>query len=708
MRHGGRGWVPQRVGRVYLLLSLLGPGAALILARRFDLGVPATAVTVLLGLAPAYLAWASFRADRVEADPVDLDRVVDELAMAVRNQWDSEVAVRRVHDPYPLPVAWQVAPGDLAEPWGFLSELARAWPGGPPGDPALWPPDASGLAGRDGEIGQVFLERVPTRRLVILGEPGSGKSVLLIRLLQDLLARRTTTDPVPMLFSLASWDPRQPLKAWMADQLRHAHPGLTAAAPSPVALTATAADGAGDLALYLLNAGRVLPLLDGLDELPPAQHAIALDLLNRDLAASQPLVLTSRTAPYHAAMARPGTTVRLNGAAVLQLCRLGARAAADYLSRDAGGPDSPAAERWSSVVTHLGTDSPVGQALSTPLGLFLARTIYNPRPGAHPGSGAARHPDPDELCDTTAFPDRAAIDAHLFSAFIPAAYTSRQAHPPRWTAEQARHAFVFVAQFLQHQRAGSPDLAWWELLTAVPRRIRRLTVGLTVGLVAGLGMGLGMGLGVGPGMGLLWGLAAAVVIGLASARAEGDAAKLATGLRLDRAAVPFGLVVGLAAWGLVGLLGITLTAGLLFGLTFGLTSLLMGGLRPGEVDLTVSSAPAVLYDVDRRAFLLAGLLYGLPIGLSLGATMGLVLSLTIEASAVIGLGSGLAVGLAYGLQETAWGRSAMFRAYLTVRHRIPWDLPAFLQDAHQQRGVLRQVGPVYQFRHIDLQRHLAQ
>jgi hypothetical protein len=32
---------------------------------------------------------------------------------------------------------------------------------------------------------------------------------------------------------------------------------------------------------------------------------------------------------------------------------------------------------------------------------------------------------------------------------------------------------------------------------------------------------------------------------------------------------------------------------------------------------------------------------------------------------------------------------------------------AFLTDAHQVRGVLRQVGPVHQFRHIDLQRRLA-
>ena len=40
------------------------------------------------------------------------------------------------------------------------------------------------------------------------------------------------------------------------------------------------------------------------------------------------------------------------------------------------------------------------------------------------------------------------------------------------------------------------------------------------------------------------------------------------------------------------------------------------------------------------------------------------------------------------------------------RNRLPWQLMAFLADAHQ-RGVLRQAGAVYQFRHIELQHRLA-
>ncbi|WP_436988374.1 NACHT domain-containing protein [Streptomyces sp. enrichment culture] len=54
----------------------------------------------------------------------------------------------------------------------------------------------------------MFAQRVPTRRLVVLGEPGSGKTMLLVRLLQDLDAQRIDGGPVPALFSLASRDPR--------------------------------------------------------------------------------------------------------------------------------------------------------------------------------------------------------------------------------------------------------------------------------------------------------------------------------------------------------------------------------------------------------------------------------------------------------------------------------------------------------------------
>ncbi|MFJ2648387.1 hypothetical protein ACIO1C_16820 [Streptomyces sp. NPDC087420] len=48
------------------------------------------------------------------------------------------------------------------------------------------------------------------------------------------------------------------------------------------------------------------------------------------------------------------------------------------------------------------------------------------------------------------------------------------------------------------------------------------------------------------------------------------------------------------------------------------------------------------------------------------------------------------------------------RAYLAVRHRLPFHLSGFLADAHRHRSLLRQAGAVYQFRHLELQHHLTE
>ena len=48
----------------------------------------------------------------------------------------------------------------------------------------------------------------------------------------------------------------------------------------------------------------------------------------------------------------------------------------------------------------------------------------------------------------------------------------------------------------------------------------------------------------------------------------------------------------------------------------------------------------------------------------------------------------------------------MASLWLGLRHRLPLRLMGFLDDAYRL-GLLRVVGPVYQFRHADLQDHLA-
>ena len=49
-----------------------------------------------------------------------------------------------------------------------------------------------------------MLARVPTGRLVVLGEPGAGKTILMVRLVLDLLDRRDGAALVPFLAPVAS------------------------------------------------------------------------------------------------------------------------------------------------------------------------------------------------------------------------------------------------------------------------------------------------------------------------------------------------------------------------------------------------------------------------------------------------------------------------------------------------------------------------
>ena len=56
--------------------------------------------------------------------------------------------------------------------------------------------------------------------------------------------------------------------------------------------------------------------------------------------------------------------------------------------------------------------------------------------------------------------------------------------------------------------------------------------------------------------------------------------------------------------------------------------------------------------------------------------------------------------------RSSWLSYSVTRVWLALTGRLPWRLMTFLEDA-RHRGVLRQAGPVCQFRHALLQERLA-
>jgi hypothetical protein len=309
--------------------------------------------------------------------------------------------------------------------------------------------------------------------------------MLMVRLVLDLLARRAIGGPVPVLASMASWNPAdQDLRGWLGAQLAIDYPAL-ANPPSAGVQDPTQAAA-------LLASGLILPVLDGLDEIPEEVRGPAISRINDALRSGEQLVVTCRSQQYRDAIRpRGGVEVTLRAAAAVQLRPLDGEAVRSYLCDDAGGPVARA--RWEPVFAVLGTEAPIGQALRTPLMVGLARAIYDPRPGEL----ARTLRDPAELC-SPALADRTAVESVLFDAFIPAAYRSDRAG--RWKAQDAEEWLVFLARLLDRKIA-NPDLAWWQLPLAVPgfalwrAVVAGVVAGVTAGFAAGVGMGISFGLG---------------------------------------------------------------------------------------------------------------------------------------------------------------------------------------------------------------------
>ena len=683
---------------VFLALQTVSAGLALWLSEQFQVAPPAaTAVALVPALPSAFMTWIAYRDDRAEA-AADTDAKARTLATAVTA---AETGQR----------AQLIGPGAHRIDLVFRHRSERA-------------NNATGAAD-EGRLTDVvaYYRRLRPARLVITGEPGSGKTLLALDLLLGLLTHpeRTEADPVPVRLSLAGWDTDRPLRDWLAEEVHEQFRDRGV----------TAAD-----AWLLVDRHRVLPVLDGLDEMDTATTPIgrrraprALEQLNayQDPTGNAPVILTCRTAQYAELAA---LDLRIRESARIEITPVTPAQATAYLTARSTGP-----ARWTTVFDTLtaAPDGALAQTLSTPWRLNLAATAYEER---HPETlGYLRDPR-----DLLGFASPDGMRDHLLAAYLPAAISQHPTRPGRYRADRTHRWLAALAAHLATAARASAsagaetDLVLHQLWPMAGRRRVRTAdaflaalvfLALDALLLAQVPIGLSSRelLGAVPvmllGLGALWQAGRAhpqrpraarlqrlrdpvqrrrivreIACGLGAGLAGGLGVGLGVGLAVDFA---IGLAGGLAM-ALAGGLAIGLVSGLAGGFALGLTA-------PAAAATQTSGLPS---HTDPRHLVRDDLVIGLAGGLTFGFAGGIAGALTFGAA--FGLAFGIVAGFTGGLVGGLYFATGAGRRYVVFlccsRGRLPWRLGAFLHWAYGA-GLLRISGTAYQFRHRELQEWLT-
>ncbi|MBB6472112.1 hypothetical protein BJ992_001543 [Sphaerisporangium rubeum] len=691
MANRHRSW-PAILVDVLLLAALC---ALVVYAVRLTSLDQKATVTDTLGLVLAATASAALivrrirsRLDRGVTNHDQEESAKQTLVGVVWREWSDESVIRSLD--YPIPVAWRLVKDRRLADHRHLGGIKFPDDAGD---------DVSALA-RD------FM-KLDTWRLVVTGDPGTGKSTLAMRLLLELSGKkRDPAWPVPVLLSLSGWDTTQKggLRAWLIKTLERDYQALWA-----TGLGTGAAD-------TLVTGGHILPILDGLDELPAPVRAGVISALETS---TEQFVLTSRLQELRQAITELGRPLPCT--AVIAPKPLTRTIAETYL-RDRLPPEP--GPHWEKLLSGLRTGKPaaLSQMAGTPLGLWLLNAVYI-RTGADPA------PLTGELGR-----QHAELEAHLWDGYIRAHLAAR---PPRGRADgrsglsrlQPRHEWD-PERTLDYLRrlAGTlsardtRDLVWWRLgmqvLSEKERRRAGLRIWGWIGLLGGLVAAVG-------GQ-----LPSVVTIPMAFASGAGTWIAIQKGFT-DR---PGRVSLRMRSRGkdLTRVFSVTLLARIVLAVLFVVGAVLVGDAGPGlavRIGLwsslgivpaflfvawvqqpTSTTAPITPYETWRASRIIVILCVAVP-GVVAGLIAGLVAGTANGAGFGIKLGllSGVAGGLSFGftmVQYAAWLAFAATAWRLAERGDYPHNLMGFLDDAHRL-GFLRVVGPVYQFRHAGLQDHLA-
>ena len=294
------------------------------------------------------------------------------------------------------------------------------------------------------------------KALLILGEPGAGKTTLRLELTRELLDRAAQDERhlIPVVFNLSSWaEQRLALADGLVDELNKRY------------------DVPRKLAKEWVDTGLILPLLDGLDEVAAAHREACVEAINAFLREHGllPLVVCSRIADYAALTGR----LRLPSAVrVRSLSRQQVRQYVDQAGASLAG-----------LRTVLQDDNRLWKLLTTPLMLSITALAYKGR-------------------SADAIPSSGTVDehrTHLFAAYTDAMF-HRRAKSTRYTRQQTEHWLTWLARAMNGHNQSIFYLEWMQPNWLPIQRQQRLVTfiasvmsGPVGGPVGGLRDGLTVG-----------------------------------------------------------------------------------------------------------------------------------------------------------------------------------------------------------------------
>jgi len=452
--------------------------------------------------------------------------------------------------------------------------------------------------------------------LLILGAPGAGKTMMLLELTRDLIdrAEQDETYPMPIVFNLSSWvEKRKTLVDWLVDELN------------------TKYDIPRKIGQAWVDADRVLPMLDGLDEVKQEYREVCVEAINqfRQQHGLVSIVICSRVADYEVLSAR----LKLQGAVLIQ--PLTAEQIEAYLERTA--------HQLVTLYTAPVQDATLRELAESPLMLSIMVLAYHNVPA-------------DALAMSGTFEEQR---RDLFAVYVERMFARRgmevrysRAWVEHWLACLARGMMrqgqtVFFIEHLQPEWLPTRRMQSLYVVTD------RLGLGLILGLVSGLVSWLSLGLREGLLLGMFSTLLGALFGGGPQTRSDSQQAVVwsvsSTILKQLIKGLGLGLVSGLLLVLLDELvlgLNVVLHSALRDGLIYALAAALLGSLVGGP---SVQPRHIVVVEGLRWSWskalqaVLGGLGLGLIVGLFFGLDLGLFQGLGV------GLGLELLVGLLAGM-----------------------------------------------------------